>query len=58
MFRRPKAMDEQACREALYGGPREVRAEPLTRKADPKRAGERIRMGFERRLSGREEEAA
>ena len=32
-------MDEQACREALYGGPREIRAEPLTRQADPKRAG-------------------
>jgi hypothetical protein len=51
-------MDEQACRKALYGGPREVRAEPLTRQADPKRAGERIRMGFERRLVSREEEEA
>jgi hypothetical protein len=51
-------MDEQACRQALYGGSRDVRAEPLTRKADPKRAGERIRLGFERRLAGRDEEAA
>jgi hypothetical protein len=51
-------MDEQACRDALYGGPRDVRAEPLTRRADPKRAGERIRLGFERRLEARAEEEA
>jgi hypothetical protein len=51
-------MDEQACREALYGERREVRAEPLTRKADPKRAGERIRREFERRARGRGEEEA
>jgi hypothetical protein len=58
VLRRLKPLDEQACLKALYGGPREVHAEPLTRKADPKRTGERIRERFEQRLSEREEEEA
>jgi len=58
VFRRRKGMDEQACREALYGRRRAVRAVPLTREADPKLAGERIRREFEQRARGRGEEEA